>query len=186
MNINYFCGGNIINNTFQDADAFQNAFGTMDLITEEDEAAYASNKAGVERLTAYVKSEAGIEIMREAIERATIHDVLPEPYPASEVLNMGRVKAIVLSPEQIPSLPRPFVVETTSDELSERPGCLFWFKRLFKIDKKGDINSVASDAVNTVNHSFIPEETKDFLKDKLGKSVAALKRADEKTINLQR
>lgn len=175
----HFHEGNIINNTFQDADAFHNAFGTMDLITEEDEAAYASNKTGVERLTAYVKSEAGIEIMREAIERATIHDVLPEPYPASEVLNMGRVKAIVLSPEQIPSLPRPSVVETTSDELSKRPGCLFWFKRLFKKDRQGDNNSVATDAVNTVNNSFIPEETKDFLKDKLGKSVAALKRADE-------
>lgn len=171
--------GNIISNTFHDADAFHDAFGTMELITEEDEAAYASNKSIVERLIAYVKSEAGIDIMREAIERATLHDVLPDPYPASEVLNMGRVKAIVLSPEQIPSLPRPAVVASDSDDLNNNPGCLCWFKRLFKKDRQGDINADASLAVKADNNSFISAETRSFLKDKLGKSVAAMKKADE-------
>ncbi len=175
----HFHERNIITNTFHDADVFHNEFGTKDLITEEDEAAYASNKTTVERLIAYVKSEPGVGIMREAIERATIQDVLPDPYPASEVLNMGRVKAIVLSPEEIPSLPRPTAAATSPDELSERPGCLGWFTRLFKKDKKNEINAAVTDEANSVNQSLIPEETKDFLKDKLGKSVAAMKKADE-------
>ena len=119
-------------NTFHDADAFHEAFGTKDLITEEDEAAYAINKTVVERLLDYVKSDSGIGIMREAVNRATILDVLPNPYPASEVLNMGRVKAITLTPESIPSIPSPQANLSNSDNLEERPGCLFWFKSLFK------------------------------------------------------
>ena len=170
---------NISTNTFHDADVFHNEFGTKDLITEEDEAAYASNKTIVDCLIAYVKSEAGIGIMREAIERATIQDVLPDPYPASEIMNMGRVKAIILPPGDIPSLPQPVDASTSSDELSQRPGCLSWFTRLFKKDKPNDTNAAATDAVNNVNHTFIPEETKNFLRDKLGKSVAAMIKADE-------
>ena len=67
---------NIETNTFIDADTFYEKFGTMDLLTEEDETTYKISKTNVERLIDYVKSEAGIIIMREAIERATTHDLL--------------------------------------------------------------------------------------------------------------
>ena len=117
--------------------------------------------------------------MREAIDRATILDVLPEPYPASEVLNMGRVKAIAIAPEQIPSFPRPADSIKDSDNLSKKPGCLCWFKRLFKKDKSDDVKADTPDTIGAGNPSLIPEETRAFLKDKLGKSVGAMKKADE-------
>lgn len=169
---------NIEKNTFHDADAFHEAFGTKDLITEEDEAAYAFNKAVVERLLDYVKSDSGIGIMREAVNRATILDVLPNPYPASEVLNMGRVKAITLTPESIPSIPLSQADLSNSDNLKERPGCLFWFKSLFKRDKKDE-----TDVSGTTNQSFGPsqisEEANKFLHETLGKAVAAMKKAED-------
>ena len=169
---------NIEKNTFHDADAFHEAFGTKDLITEEDEAAYAFNKAVVERLLDYVKSDSGIGIMREAVNRATILDVLPNPYPASEVLNMGRVKAITLTPESIPSIPLSQADLPNSDNLKERPGCLFWFKSLFKRDKKDE-----TDVSGTTNQSFGPslisEEANMFLHETLGKAVAAMKKAED-------
>lgn len=165
-------------NTFHDADAFHEAFGTKDLITEEDEAAYAINKTVVERLLDYVKSDSGIGIMREAVNRATMLDVLPNPYPASEVLNMGRVKAITLTPESIPSIPSPQANLSNSDNLEERPGCLFWFKSLFKRNKKD-----AADVSGTTNQSSGPsqisEEANKFLHETLGKAVAAMKKAEE-------
>ena len=169
----------IEDNTFLDADAFQSIFGSMELITEEDERAYSSNKAVVSRLIEYVKSQEGIDIMREAVERATVTDDLPGPYPASEVLNMGRVKAIVLSPDQIPSLPKSLDSTLDLGNLSERPGCLGWIKRLFKRDIPDDAKNTATTTAQPIDSALISEETKLFLKDKLGKSVAAMKTADE-------
>ena len=165
-------------NTFHDADAFHDSFGTKDLITEEDEAAYAFNKTVVERLLDYVKSDSGIGIMREAVNRATIVDTLPNPYPASEVLNMGRVKAITLTPDSIPSIPSPQANPSNYDNPDERPGCLFWFKSLFKRNKKDE-----ADVSGTTNQSSGPsqisEEANKFLHETLGKAVAAIKKAEE-------
>ena len=174
---------NIDNNTFHDADVFHEEFGTKQLITEEDEAAYESNKKTVERLISYVKSETGIRIMREAIERATVQDVLPDPFPASEVLNMGRVNRIEVPPEKIPVLPHsPHSPETTSDSdnHSKRFGFIFWLKRLFKRRKRPESETPT---VSTDNQSSIPQliakETIQFLNDSLGKVVTAMRKADD-------
>ena len=168
--------GNIANNTFLDADTFHEKFGAMNLLTEEDEAAYAINKTNVEKLTDYVKSEVGINTMREAIERATTHDVLPDFYPESEVLNMGRVKAISITKESnIPS-------DNTQDieKQNERSGCLFWFKNLFGGNKSyADGETPPLDSTQSDIPIQISEETKKSLNEKLGKSVATIRKADD-------
>lgn len=172
---------NIENNTFLDADIFHDKFGTMDLLTEEDEAAYVTNKTNVEQLTDYVKSEAGINTMREAIERATTHDVLPEPYPESEVLNMGRVKAISFTKESDSSLEKPSDDIQNTGNKNERSGCLFWFINLFGGNKSSedDVETSSVDAAQSDIPLPISEETKKSLNEKLGKSVAAIKKADD-------
>lgn len=168
--------GNIANNTFLDADTFHEKFGTMNLLTEEDEAAYAINKTNVEKLTDYVKSETGINTMREAIERATTHDVLPDSYPESEVLNMGRVKAISITKESnIPS-------DNTQDieKQNERSGCLLWFKNLFGGNKSyADVETPSLESTQSDIPLQISEETKKSLNEKLGKSVATIRKADD-------
>lgn len=176
---------NISDNAFHDADAFQEKFGTMELLTEEDEASYAASKAVVGNLINYVKSEAGIKVMREAVQRATVEDkerdILPNPYPASEVLNMGRVKAIKLTPDQIPSLPQPTVETLNEEDLSSRPGCLCWFKGLFRKKAKESEAIEAPVAAPTPfdRPASIDDETSGFLNDKLGRSVAAIRKADD-------
>ena len=173
--------GNIANNTFLDADTFHEKFGTMDLLTEEDEAAYTTNKTNVEQQIVYVKSEAGIKIMREAIERATAHDVLPDFYPETEILNMGRVKAIPLSKEENLSIAEPSDDTLSSENLNERSGCLFWFKNLFG-GNKSEIIDVETAPLETEQADAplpITAEIKKLLHEQLGKSVAAIRKADD-------
>ena len=169
---------NIANNTFLDADAFYEKFGTMDLLTEDDEAAYATNKDKVQQLTDYVKCETGINIMREAVERATTQDVLPDTYPESEVLNMGRVEAIVVQQEPVVE---PLIEVSSMDNQSERHGCLFWFSSLFSSRKseavKEDIMSL--DSPQSDAPIVIDNETKKRLNENIGKCVVAIKKADE-------
>ena len=162
---------NIDDNTFIDADDFHHEFGTKALITDEDEADYMVNKEIVDRLIAYVKSEGGIRVMREALERATNLDVLPEPYPLSEVNNMGRVIALDFSPVYTPLPPE---TETPKNE-NDKTGCLSWVKRLFRRKE----SNVESDAASSSDPKMIADETRTFLKDKLSKSVAAMKRAED-------
>lgn len=168
---------NVLKNTFLDADEFHERFGTMDLLTEDDEAAYETNKAIVVRLTDYVKSEVGISVMREAVERATTQDILPGSYPASEVLNMGRVKAIEI--EENPSNPQP-VYTLSPEEQRERSGCLFWFTSLFNRNKL--VEEAADFAPQEEPQSNYAEpitaETRKSLNEAIGKSVVALKKAD--------
>ncbi|MBR5653941.1 MAG: hypothetical protein IKX22_07645 [Prevotella sp.] len=170
---------NILNNTFLDADEFHERFGTMDLLTEDDEHAYETNKADVERLTDYVKSEAGIKVMREAVERATTQDILPGPPPKSEVLNMGRVKAIVI--EETSSNLQPLANTPSPENQSERSGCLFWFKSLFNRNKlvEGEMETAPLEATQFVNPERITKEERKSLNDTLGKSVVAIKKADD-------
>ena len=174
---------NIEDNTFHDADTFHEKFGTMDLLTEEDEAAYAANKTNVEKLIDYVKSEAGINTMREAIQRATTHDVLPDFYPESEVLNMGRVKAISVTKELDIPVDKPSDETQNAGNQNERSGCLFWFKNLFHGNNLDDnnIETASQDTAqpDDLTPSPISEETKKALNEKLGKSVAAIKKADD-------
>lgn len=170
---------NIVRNTFHDADTFQEKFGTQTLLTEEDETAYETNKGVVKQLIDYVKSEIGIGIMREAVVRATTQDALPDSYPASEVLNMGRVKAIEIT-EPDPQIPQPLTNSTSPEKLDERPGCLFWFKSLFYRNKSSEVNTDTSpqDTTQPDNPIPIPIETSKYLNDTLSKSVVAIKKAD--------
>ncbi len=171
---------NIKNNTFLDADEFYEAFGTLELITEDDEAAYETNMTLVKRLTDYVKSESCISVMREAVERATTQDVLPGLFPSSEVLNMGRVKAAIVQ-EKTPSTAQPVADMPSFKEQSDRFGCLYWFSSLFNRNK-----SVGENAESVLQGPTLPnhpepitEETTIILKDTIGKSVVALKKADD-------
>lgn len=173
----------IADNSFLDADAFQEQFGTMELLTEEDEASYAANKTVVRKLINYVKSEAGIKVMREAIERATVEDrdILPSPYPASEVFNMGRVIPRELDPREIPTLPLPPVETPNEEDLSSRPGCLCWFKGLFgkKTKEAEAIEAPVAEPTPFDLPASIDEETSKFLNDILSRSVVAIRKADD-------
>ena len=170
---------NIKNNTFIDADTFYKEFGTKDLITEEDEEAYRNNIRSTERLTDYVKSDNGICIMREAIERATTHDTLPNPYPASEILNIGRVVAIQPTGGHILSFPEPIIQETIPENREERSGCLFWFKSLFNKNQPIECNTTPQVPLASHNPLPITAETKELLNTMLGNSVKAIKEAEE-------
>lgn len=180
---------NIEKNSFLDADSFHKEYGSLELITEEDETSYNTNKTSVKRLIDYVKSDAGVGIMRDAIDRATEQDKLPNPYPASEVYNIGRIKAIDQTSEVIPAIPTTPSSDSISDtsnsnNLSERHGCCpSWLKGLFKRNKENPPMS-PGDNNNTSDHldnppAAIAKETCLYLKEKLGKSVVALKKADE-------
>ena len=172
---------NIENNTFLDADTFHEKFGTMDLLTEEDEAAYTANKTNVEKLTDYVKSDAGINTMREAIERATTHYFLPDFYPESEVLNMGHVKAFSVTKEFDIPMDNPSDDTQSIVNQNERSGCLFWFKNLFSGNKSSevDVETVTLEPVQSDIPLPVSEDTKKSLNEKLGKSVAAIRKADD-------
>ena len=168
--------GNIKKNTFIDADSFHENYGTMELLTDEDEEAYATNKDLVSKLVAYVKSEAGINVMRAAIERATIGDELPNPYPVSEVLSMGRVVAIQPENKEEKEKEEAASSAADEDELKERCGCLLWFKGLFgkKTSEDETIEDIAKAPTDPID-----DATKESLKQELGKSVAAIRKADE-------
>lgn len=172
---------NIENNTFLDADTFHEKFGTMDLLTEEDEASYATNKTNVEQLTEYVKSETGINTMREAIERASTHDVLPDFYPESEVLNMGRVKAFSVTKEFDIPMDNPSDDTQSIVNQNERYGCLFWFKNLFSGSKSrvADVETVPLEPAQSDIPLPVSEDIKKSLNEKFGKSVAAIRKADD-------
>ncbi len=172
---------NIASNTYLDANAFYEKYGTMELLTEEDETTFSTNKNNVEQLIHYVKSEAGINIMRDAIERATSQDVLPDSYPASEVLNMGRVEAIKIT-KTTPTPPIPVEAEN-SESINERSGCLFWFKSLFGGNKPSKVEATTETAPIFTPQSSIPTpitaETRKFLREELDTSIVAIKKADD-------
>lgn len=163
---------NIESQKFIDADEFHANFGTIELITEDDEAAYAAARLKVGRLIEYVKSDEGVRIMREAVGRATVEDPLPQPYPAMAVLNMGRAVPKDLPTGGVPDLP---VSNVVTEDLSERPGCLAWIKGLF-----GAGSEAAADATVVENTPVpIDEENEKFLNNALNKCVAEIKRAGE-------
>ena len=170
---------NIDKNTFLDADEFYQNYGAAERITEEDEIDYSSNYAVVRRMIDYVKSDEGINIMREAIDRATVNDKLPQPYPALAVLNMGRVNQRELPAEGVYTLPTTTKETFVSENLSERPGCLMWFKNLFG-KRSHDAATIASEET-FLSESVTPisDEASKFLSETLNKSVAGLKKADD-------
>lgn len=162
---------NISRNTFIDADAFCESFGTAECITEEDEQQYTSNYASVGNMIEYLKSDEGVSTMREAIERATVEDVLPQPYPAKTLYNVGR--AVEVAHAQAPTTAEHI---NESDELANRPGCLAWFIGLFKKDVQ-HITTVEDQGAGTI--ASISVESQKSLSDCLNRSVAELKRIDD-------
>jgi hypothetical protein len=165
---------NIENNAFVDAEIFCKNYGTKALLTEEDELEYAQQKEGVLQLIKYVKSEDGVRVMREAVKRALDIDKLPEPYPASEVLNMGRVTEIASTPPST-ALETSIANETTKNNLEQNSGCLFWFKSLF--NQRHNDSEVGVIEPSTPS-SISPEKIKE-LNDQLGNAVVAIRKADE-------
>jgi hypothetical protein len=174
---------NIRKNKFYDADSFIEGFGNRQLITDEDEADYNESKSSIERMIEYVKSAEGIAVMREAVERATVEDELPDSYPASEIANVGHLKGNEVSPVQMPTStqqPSEDIAADGKDELSERSGCLFWFKDLFR-KKQTDTETSAHNVLPAGNiiPQSIDQQTSGFLNDKLEQAVVALRKADE-------
>lgn len=168
---------NIERNTFLNPDEFHEKYGGKELITETDIAEYAEKKAKVAQLIKYVKSDAGIGVMREAVKRATVKDILPDSYPAFDVLNIGRVKEI--DPGTIAPIPNPGLPEAdinTPKEINQ--GCLLWFKKLFKRKKEEDTEHIDYGLIPS-RPPFISHEANQYLNDKLDKSVAAIRNADK-------
>lgn len=175
---------NIKNNTFIDADAFGKEYGTKELITKEDKEEYEQKKANVTALVDYVKSQDGIHIMREAIKGAYNIDIQQDRfrYPACEIANMGRAEPIghtsfIITLPALHAL--PVAGNNDAENLSQHPGCLFWFKSLFnKKDDKDEENS--DDALHPDNgQAPIGNDTIGILNKMLNKSVDALNKADE-------
>ena len=169
---------NIQRNTFFDADTFYTNFGTVQCITEEDELNYNSNHATVGRMIEYLKSYDGITVMREAIDRAVVEDVLPQPYPAKAISNVGRAVETELAPDHIPVLPISGEPIMESDELSKRPGCLAWFVGLFKKGSNDEPQTIVSEPV-AKEYTSINADTKKFLTESLNRAVSELKRVDD-------
>jgi len=169
---------NIKRNTFFDADTFYTNFGTVQCITDEDELNYNSNQATVGRMIEYLKSDDGITVMREAIDRAVVEDILPQPYPAKAISNVGRAVETELAPDQIPVLPISGEPIMESDELSKRPGCLAWFVGLFKKDSSDEPQTIVSEP-GAKEYTSINADTKKFLTESLNRAVSELKRVDD-------
>lgn len=161
---------NIANNTFLDAEEFFGNYGTMERITDDDEEVYAFNFENAESLIEYVKSEEGIRIMREAIERATIEDVLPQPYPAATVANVGCCAQREISDVEMLSMPA--TTREMQDDPSEKSGCLAWFMEFFK--KKSRLPELRA-----IEAQQLSPEVREYLTKALNKCVAALKRVDD-------
>ena len=171
---------NIVNNSFFDADTFHERFGSMTILTEEDENAYKTNKNRVGQLVDYVKSDEGIKVMREAVERATSQFALPDSFPESEALNMGRVEAISITKEENSSDSPESPASLENQE--ERSGCLFWFKSLFKKNQPKEVDADVTsqqDMTGSYNPEPIEIEIKKSINEELGKAVIAIKKADD-------
>lgn len=161
---------NIAANSYIDADEFHRSYGNAERVTEEDDAIYASNIQVVADLIAYVKSDKGIRVMREAVERATVEDELPRPYPASAVYNMGRAVQVEVPSDVEQSMALPVVETITSDaDLAGRRGCFPWLGSLFKK------NTVEPPVVQ----KSINEETVTILNNALSRCVAELRRVED-------
>lgn len=173
---------NIINNTFVDTNEFHEKFGVKPRVTEDDEIIYSSNYESIGSLIKYVKSDAGIKVIREAIDRATVEDVLPQPYPADAVFNLGRCRQDVVPSEEVISI--SVAVESTPEELSQRPGCIGWFLGIFNKNKKTNTDSELSELSLTATELYsrpalISDDISKSLDDALNKTIVALKKVDD-------
>lgn len=170
---------NIERNTFLDANEFYENYSCTECITEEDETQYKFNYDKVLKLIAYVKSDSGISVMRDAISRANVTDTLPQPNPAATVFNVGCLEPRELSPDQETTIPTHDEPVMITADLSERSGCFMWFKGLFSKKKDADALETIPNTVAPNDDTNISDEASKFLKDSLNKSVAALRKVDD-------
>lgn len=176
---------NINKNTFLDANEFYARFGGAAILTEEDEEQYNQHRNNVLELIAYVKSDDGINTMREAIDRATSEDTLPQSYPDSAVHNMGfavpRTDPAGPSTEPSSSPSVPSTESSIEQEQKERRGCLGAFLGLFKKKSEKtieeDTQSKASE--DETNFGPIDQAVANNLNQNLNNCVYALRRADD-------
>ena len=176
---------NINKNTFLDANEFYASFGGAPILTEEDEEQYNQYRDNVLELIAYVKSDDGINTIREAIDRATCEDPLPQSYPDSAVQNMGfavpRTDLAGLSTEPSSSPSIPSTESSIEQEQKERRGCLGAFLGLFKKKSEKtieeDTQSRASE--DEANFGQIDQAVAKNLNQNLNNCVNALRRADD-------
>lgn len=119
---------NIRKNSFKDADELHRSFSELDPITQADEDNYNDYLGSINQFLSYVKSDEGLEKMREAVERATNSDYVPQSYPTHAVQNVGRVYAIGEPSVQMPESPTAAV---TANDAENRIGCLGWILGLF-------------------------------------------------------
>lgn len=175
---------NIARNTFLDADAFNASFGNSVLLTDEDEELYNENREKVMGLIDYVKSVEGINTMREAVNRATSKDSLPQSYPDAAVQNIGFVvpRTDAISTTGAPTTPPESNSGTSAtEEQKERTGCLSAFLGIFKRKSEAtiehhDTQEQPSDIPCTAPIDSI---TAQDLIQKLNNCVNALKKADD-------
>ncbi len=165
--------GNIVRNTFFDADTFYKNFGTVQWVTDEDEQRYNSNYASIGRMIKYLKSDEGIGTMRKAIDRAIVEDVLPQSYPASTISNVGRAIETEVDPGHMPI----DLSASAPDELNKRSGCLMWFMGLFTKGNEQEVSLGTQEGAEA--HTRISEETKKSLTVSLNRSVLELRRVDD-------
>lgn len=176
---------NINKNTFLDANEFYASFGGAPILTEEDEEQYNQYRDNVLELIAYVKSDDGINTIREAIDRATCEDPLPQAYPDSAVQNMGfavpRTDPAGPSTEPSSSPPIPSTESSIEEEQKERKGCLGAFLGIFKKKSEKtieeDTQSQASE--DEANFGPIDQAVAKNLNQNLNNCVNALRRADD-------
>ena len=175
---------NIARNTFLDADAFNASFGNSVLLTDEDEELYNENREKVMGLIDYVKSVEGINTMREAVNRATSKDSMPQSYPDAAVQNIGFVvpRTDAISTTGAPTTPPESNSGTSAtEEQKERTGCLSAFLGIFKRKSEAtiehhDTQEQPSDIPCTAPIDSI---TAQDLIQKLNNCVNALKKADD-------
>ena len=175
---------NIARNTFLDADTFNANYGHSVPLTDEDEEQYNEHREKVLGLIDYIKSAEGINTMREAVNRATGEDSLPQSYPDAAVQNMGF------------AVPRTDAISTTSDtstppesssdssateEQKQRTGCLGAFLGIFK--RKSDETIEQNDNLESPptlpSSAPIDSKTAENLTQRLSNCVNALKKADD-------
>lgn len=175
---------NIARNTFLDANGFNAQFGHSVLLTDEDEEQYNEHSEKVLGLIDYVKSVEGINTMREAVNRATGEDSLPQSYPDAAVQNMGFV------------VPRTNAISTTSDtttppesssdssateEQKQRTGCLGAFLGIFKRKSEATIEQDDNQEPTPTLPSSAPIDSTTALNliQTLNNCVNALRKADD-------
>lgn len=131
---------NIANNTFADARLIKDDLETG-LLTDEQRAVYASHQSSESALIEKLHTDASVNFVNEAIDRAIREgDSVPE-FPTDVINNVGRLEKIDFNPA-IPSTGTTNDTPTDAVPQEERSGCFGWFHKLFHRDNTTSIESI--------------------------------------------